>query len=393
MCTTGTIGYPILAPNSITQTIYDGLRDTFPIEFKFKARNSLPIFSTPATATIDEPSQGSPAPTITYNELVYTLSRAQIVAASNKSFMLTNQSSTIADFVLTFQTDYAIPATSSIQKYIFVVIPLIQQDSSSTGESPYFRALSGQSVDGQVSLDQCLPAQVNREFVCYSTCLNPNSVRTLVMIFRKGCLLSSTTLTKLGASTFGISGGTVWPTFIAPTDTILAGPMTFTLEQFNSSVVVSTLSSKASTGSATSRINNVNNYTCVPLDPDLDILGGKLTIDTTTGKTKPMIALLDERAAIRDMENSISPLTPKQIETIVGIFLGALAVLLFFSGIGFFMIKRAEVSAAANAKNAVAAASAIAAVTPPAWVFQLPSSISIALLFCLVGIFIGTLVR
>ena len=169
--------------------------------------------------------------------------------------------------------------------------------------------------------------------------------------------------------------------------------MTFTLEQFNSSVVVSTLSSKASTGSATSRINNVNNYTCVPLDPDLDILGGKLTIDTTTGKTKPMIALLDERAAIRDMENSISPLTPKQIETIVGIFLGALAVLLFFSGIGFFMIKRAEVSAAANAKNAVAAASAIAAVTPPAWVFQLPSSISIALLFCLVGIFIGTLVR
>lgn len=376
MCTSGNIGYPISAPISLTSGLYQSVSDTFPIKFKLGSRNTPPIFSTTSTATVDEPTRGSSS-TITYNEIVYTLKSAQIVAPVNQSFMLVNSDATVAEFMLTFQTD-----SQTDQKYIFVVIPLINQDTSTTGESPYFRALAGQSTDGPFSLDQCLPSLSNREFVSYITCLNPNPVKTLVMIFHKGCFLSTLTHTALLSS---LNPRTAWPTFLPPTDVILPNysitspAPAFTADMFTNTVIVSTLTARES-GIVSTRKDNINAYTCVPLDPDLDILGSHITIDTATGKTKPMKALLDERDALREMENSLSPLTPKQIETAVGIFLGALAVLLFFSALGFFMIKKASVEGAVP-------------VVTPNWLFQLPSVMITALLFCLTGFFIGAYMR
>jgi hypothetical protein len=352
----GNRSYPIDPPSSISADMYNTIRDTFSINFNLGQRTTRPIFSNGAKALLDEGS-GSSVPSIKYNGLTYKVSQVQVTKTYNTKWIdsTVKRGKNAADITLIFQT----ATTTADTKYIFISIPLLRE-ALYTSDPSYLQALSGQVSTGPHSLSQLLKG----DYAVYNTCLEPNKQNALVLVFYQGLSVSGTTLDAM-AQHAG-NGGT-WPVFFPPTDVTLTTPTAFTVDTFNTSVIVSSLS-EVQKGTASTREDKTNAYTCVPLDPDRDVSkDGKLTIDTATGLPKPMNTILAARTSVK------GPMTPGEMEMAIAIFLGILISLGFIIGIVYFYLYY---------KNQL-----------DMWSSEIPTTLVVSVLFTFVGFLIGALTR
>ena len=358
MCSTdGNRSYPVDPPSSISADMYNTIRDTFSINFNLGQRTTRPIFSNGAKALLDEGS-GSSVPSIQYNGLTYKVSQVQVTKTYNTKWIdsIVKRGKNAADITLIFQT----ATTTADTKYIFISIPLLRE-AVYTSDPSYLQALSGQVATGPHSLSQLLKG----DYAVYTTCLEPKKQNALVLVFYQGLSVSGTTLDAM-AQHAG-NGGT-WPVFFPPTDvTLTTTPTTFTVDTFNTSVIVSSLT-EVQQGTAATREDKTNAYTCVPLDPDRDVSkDGKLTIDTATGLPKPLNTILAARTSVK------GPMAPGDIEMAIAIFLGILIILGFIFGMiySYFFYK--------NELDKLTS--------------EIPSTIVVAVLFTFAGFLIGALSR
>jgi len=357
MCSTdGNRSYPIDPPSSISVDMYNNIRDTFSINFNLGQRTTRPIFSNTANAILDEGSGLSP-PSIQYNGLSYKVSQVQVTRPYNTKWIdsVVKRGKNAADMTILFKTSTSTADT----KYIIISIPLLREPVY-TNDPIYLRALSGQVATGPYSLSQFL----NGDYAVYNTCLDPSKLNALVLVFYQGLSVSGTTLDAM-AQHAGNSG--TWPVFLPPSDvTLTTTPAVFTADRFNTSVIVSSLT-QLQQGTAATRVDKTNGYTCVPLDPDRDVSSGKLRIDTTTGLPKPMNTILAERTS------AIGPMAPGEMEMAIAVFLGLLISLGFIVGaIYIYITYQGEVTSSFS---------------------EIPTSLFIALLFTFVGFLIGALTR
>lgn len=332
-CTTGNISYPIIAPaftaTADQTTQYDNLRDIFPIEFNFGPRATAPIFSSSNTGVLDDSSLSSPA-TIRYNGRTYTLTKSQITQPYNKSYIIqqANKDANFGDLTLLFKISELVPNEEGVQKYLIISVPLLKNGSTDVS---YLSGLAGITANGPFSLEQCLPA--GRDFAVFTTCLDATTpLKALVMVFFKGCQVTPTTVDRIIANTTGIvdtPSKVFTNSLTVPPDFTLRTPATFSLTDFQKTVIVSSLTYKETTSMVTSRIDSPNAYKCVPFDPDIDINDSNIVIDTTTGYTKSMTDILAERQDVITRTSGPSAKSYEIMIILTAVFLGLLAFVFF----------------------------------------------------------------
>lgn len=363
MCsTTGNRSFPILLGFSPTREQFARVRDTYAIDFKWAKRTAPPIFTNVTQMTLSE--SGNATSKCTYNGIKYSLFQAQICQPTHTGWLesLILQQKNVADVLMIFKAD----SPTADLKYIFVVIPLLQE-TTFTGDSTFLQGLAGQNVTGPFQLGQVLP-QTDKTFAAYQTCFNPAGINALSVVFLAGRQVSRVILETMRMS----AGGNV-PSFLGPNDINIEQANTLTSSQFQTNVRVSELGATASTG--TEGVNPTAAYQCVVLDPERDVLDGKITVDTTTGDVKHMNDILKEREAVKRSYTARKGIAPGVLEKYLAIFLGIILSILILWGVGWAAL--------------TATGREYLWTTLPDFVRAVPLNLIIALFFMFLGVLIG----
>ena len=297
--------FPLSLSSTITKsTLYSSAIQILWIVMKWGKLTTPPGFATAATGSIDTSEDSS---TIEYQGTVYDILSAKITAPSHNTWILpdTNTDSNTLDLFITFQSRD--PASTT--KYIFVVLPLLSKVGAE--EPPYLSGLIGRKVKdknnknhlvnstntnpvpGPFSLEDILPLAGNRHYAYYSTSFNITSSNLttsgLTLVFYNGIHVHPDTLINLGTS---------FPAFTLPTDLTPGEAGTITsATAFPSVAGVSTYTTPLE-----KRTDLTKAYNCVPLDPDTDIVDGKIEFDATSSEIVPLKRIIDERDAARTYE-------------------------------------------------------------------------------------------
>lgn len=374
MCSTtkGNKSFPIQLGFTPTEELYTQVKDTFSIEIQWGKRAIPPSFRTAGIGKLDE-GETSNTTTIRYRGIQYSLVQAQISRPTHNDWILSSvkKEKNIADLVLFFKTQ----DSKAVEPYIFLVIPLLQETIYSS-DPLYLQALSGQTINGTFSLDQCLPKSEERDYGIYTTCLNPSAKSAVVLVFYQGRPVSQTTLSGIRTK-MAIQG--LFPSISVPPEIMLDTPMSITQSAFSAAVRISNLGRQESRGgSAKFREDDTNAYTCVPLDPDKDVENGKIYVDTDTGEVRPMKEILEERNKARKAGTG-KALAPGELEKYIAIFVGILGSLLLVIGLIYLYF---YISGRMAEPGGI-----------PGWLAQAPTTSIAAVVFCFLGFLIGVFSR
>lgn len=327
MCSTsGNRSFPIDLSFTPDTALYTSVKDVFSIEFQWTNRTTPPIFTNTQTGVLDEGGTGrGSVSTIRWKGNTYSLLQAQIATPTHRNWILDSgkQAKNRADVVLLFKT----ATLAASERYIFIVLPLLEEATLSI-EPAYLRALSGQSVTGQYSLLDCLPPVGTREYLYYTTCLEPSLKNGLVLVFYQGCPVSRATLNEI-AGDLGVSQN--WPGVRVPSEISLTAPISITRDAFRAAVRVSALGEQESKAPSQFEERGTESYKCVPLDPDSSVVDNKLQINVQSGEVRTLKQILQDRDGLRQ---AIGPkgISPGQLETILAIFLGILLAIFTVGG-------------------------------------------------------------
>ncbi len=368
MCSTsGNRSFPVNLSFTPDTDLYTSVKEVFSIEFQWTNRTTPPIFTNTQKGILDEGGIGKGnVSTIRWRGMNYTLQQAQISTPTHTGWMFDSAKAgkNKADLVLLFKTS----STTVSERYIFIVLPLLQETVLSV-EPAYLRALSGQSITGTYSLLNCLPAVGSREYLYYTTCVEPSAKSALVLVFYQGCQVSKVTMDKIAAQ-LGVTVN--WPGLSMPSEILLSPPIAITREAFRAAVRVSALGEAESRAPAQFEDRGTESYKCVPLDPDSSVVDNKLQINTSTGEVRKLKEILAERDGLR---KAVGPkgIEPGQLETILAASLGILLGLFVIGGgiyLYFYFTTDPNVAW-------------------PSWTGQTMGVVLTAVIFTIVGILIG----
>lgn len=356
MCS-GNRSFPLGLAFQPTIDTYNSVRDTYSVNFMWASNPTAPVLTNTSQKTITE--SGASVSSAVYNGLSYKLLQGQIARPTHTGWLQSplQQQKNTRDFILTFK---AVQPTAPLT-YIFVVIPLLQEDNY-TGDAAYFQGLGGQSVPGPFSLGQTLPVS-DKTFAAYQTCFNPSSISALTLVFLAGRQINTNTVTQIGTAT----------TFFAPSNLSLDTPTTLSSAQFMTSVRVATLG--ASTASTGDKSNPTSAYQCMVLDPERDVKDGKITLDALTGDVKHMNDVLADRKALMKQYITKKGIPPGVLEKYLAIFLGIILSILVLGGFAYLAL--------------YGTGSLNLWFNLPTYIRALPLNLIIALLFMLIGVLIG----
>ena len=216
---------------------------------------------------------------------------------------------------------------SSAEKYVFFCIPVINK--STTKPNVYLTAgANGRLPGGPISVGSIMPEK--QGFLCYSTCLNQvKSGQTLatnarVFVFYDGIFFN------IGA----ISNNLLLPDNI--TASTMAVPFTLQNEvDFKNFLRSSDLKTGKGDSALNQRVDATSAYKCTPLNPDLQVKDGKITIDTQKGEV--LSKVLESRAA--ELQGTIVKpgITPGDIQKVIAIAFGIGFGLLILSLLAYFV--------------------------------------------------------
>ena len=388
--TTGNYSFPIQLGFTPTSSTYGDSADVYTIEIDLASQVTPPSIGSVDKCLLNQntstPSKAQ------FNGHSYSLKSIQITPPSHTSWIVSSdaRSANVADMLLTFTAD---DPSASIQ-HIFSVIPFLASTSIRKETDPaYLRALGSADVAGPYTLQDCLPSA--QSFAAYTTCLNPNSVKAVTLVFYQGKKVSADTLNKIlmaddqGGPVFGTQVDTrdsltqkalshcmmnSIPVIMPEGITVSGNKTVMNSDNFAQRVRVSKLG--AATGQ---RVDNTSAYKCVPLDPDRDVKDGKIYINTATGEVQPMNEILAARQAIRTSATANHGLDPGVLEQYIAIFLAVLLACLFLGGLGILFL-----TWTGNISLWLAL---------PLWVQQTPMLVLVSILFGFIGFLVGSFIR
>ena len=365
--TTGNRSFPVALGFSPSTEDYNAVRDTNDINFQWASRPNAPNFTNPTVMSLTE--TGIAISACTYRGLKYKLLQAQICQPTHKGWLgsMVLQQKNTTDFILTFKAEQS----SVSLKYIFVVVPLLQEDTY-TGDSRFLQGLAGQNVGGSFSFDQILPSS-DKTFATYQTCFEPAGMNALAVVFLAGRQVSKTVNDSLRA----IAGGTVL-SFRGPDDVNIEQANSLTNAQFQTNVRSGSLNAAAFSGKVDST-NPTAAYQCVVLDPERDVLDGKITMDTVTGDVKPLNGILSDRKKVMASYTKRKGIEPGVLEKYIAIFLGIILSILVLWGLGWAALT-------ATGRQTLWT-------TLPQFVQGIPLNLVLAILFMFIGVLIGVFAK
>ena len=321
---TGIRDFPIQNNVKVDAALILAVQESYLVQAQWAQRSDAPKIVDQQNLFFDEGAQHSAATNQTTLRLQgnsYTLQSIQICKPQHTGFVRDADKPLVqAEIILSF-------SGSSAEKYVFFCIPVINK--STTKPNVYLTAGgNGRLPGGPISVGSIMPE--NQGFLCYSTCLNQvKSGQTLatnarVFVFYDGIFFN------IGA----ISNNLLLPDNI--TASTMAVPFTLQNEvDFKNFLRSSDLKTGKGDAALNRRTDATSAYKCTPLNPDLQVKDGKITIDTQKGEV--LSKVLESRAA--ELQGTIVKpgITPGDIQKVIAIAFGIGFGLLILSLLAYFV--------------------------------------------------------
>jgi len=321
---TGIRDFPIQNNVKVNDQLILAVQESYLVQAQWAQRSDAPKIVDQQNLFFDEGAQHSAATNQTTLRLQgnsYTLQSVQICKPQHTGFVRDADKPLVqAEIILSF-------SGSSAEKYVFFCIPIINK--STTNPNVYLTAGgNGRLPGGPISVGSIMPEK--QGFLCYSTCLNQvKSGQTLatnarVFVFYDGIFFN------IGA----ISNNLLLPDNISAST--MAVPFTLNNEvDFKNFLRSSDLKTGKGDGALNQRVDATSAYKCTPLNPDLQVKDGKITIDTQKGEV--LSKVLETRSA--ELQGTIVKpgLTPGDIQKVIAIAFGIGFGLLILSLLAYFV--------------------------------------------------------
>jgi hypothetical protein len=321
---TGIRDFPIQNNVKVDDQLILAVQESYLVQAQWAQRSDAPKIVDQQNLFFDEGAQHSAATNQTTLRLQgnsYTLQSVQICKPQHTGFVRDADKPLVqAEIILSF-------SGSSAEKYVFFCIPIINK--STTKPNVYLTAGgNGRLPGGPISVGSIMPEK--QGFLCYSTCLNQvKSGQTLatnarVFVFYDGIFFNIGT----------ISNNLLLPDNI--TASTMAVPFTLNNEvDFKNFLRSSDLKTGKGDGALNQRVDATSAYKCTPLNPDLQVKDGKITIDTQKGEV--LSKVLETRSA--ELQGTIVKpgLTPGDIQKVIAIAFGIGFGLLILSLLAYFV--------------------------------------------------------
>lgn len=405
--------FPLTLTVTPSVDLYSSVEEPIAIDFQWASRTTSPQFVA-GGSIIDEAGTGyggsgaSNMTTMRFNNITYNIFSVQISSGpatttsnggstlssrgTHNSWILpvTMQSKNNEDLVITFYN----PSASAPYNYILVVIPILRTGTPST-DPLYLTALSSSQTRGTFSLSSCMPA-ATALFAYYSTCLDgytahkaPENANVFVAV--QGISVSDSLMRRIGGK---VGASVNFPAVSLPFITRFARRInSVDNANFNQYVLTTrhlldfaNIKNIYKDLSINSREDPSSAYQCVPLDPDRDVVDGKLKIDLTSGKL--LNDVLAERDAVRA---AAAPSTPQTADNaarfrkFLSSAIGILCAILIFSILIFLISSLVTSKPAATDPTAMS-------LSPPSWVQQIPMYGIMTVVAGLVGFVVGMMI-
>jgi hypothetical protein len=321
---TGIRDFPIQNNVKVNDQLILAVQESYLVQAQWAQRSDAPKIVDQQNLFFDEGAQHSAATNQTTLRLQgnsYTLQSIQICKPQHTGFVREADKPLVqSEIILSF-------SGSSAEKYVFFCIPVINK--STTKPNVYLTAGgNGRLPGGPISVGSIMPEK--QGFLCYSTCLNQvqsgqsMATQARVFVFYEGILFN------IGA----ISNNLLLPDNI--TASTMAVPFTLQNEvDFKNFLRSSDLKTGKGDGALNQRVDATSAYKCTPLNPDLQVKDGKITIDTQKGEV--LSKVLESRAA--ELQGTIVKpgLTPGDIQKVIAIAFGIGFGLLILSLLAYFV--------------------------------------------------------
>jgi hypothetical protein len=243
--------------------------------------------------------------TIEYNSAKYSLLSVQITKNTHSNWLSLRTSEAIntnnqEDIILTF-----INTVNSSPTFLILVNPIIRIDRPIVS-SAFLTAFANQT-SASVGPDSLFPNNSKHQYAYYMTCSvlpSLGAINTLVVIDVQGILVWTNIINAI-KSKYNTQRNDVFPEYVSPYNSLFSATPTTIKNQmmFTSKVLVSKgYSSSLQTPPKPLQEVVTDSYKCVPFNPETDVSGGALYIDSTTGT--PMTNEIAKRQKAKDDYNS-----------------------------------------------------------------------------------------
>ena len=383
--------FPLGLTESPSESIYDSVDEPLTMNFQWATRSISPRFITGGSIDEGNGSGATNVSTLMFNGIKYSIHSVQVATATHEKWVLpvTLQSQNQEDMIITFSSFNDITKYT----YIILVIPIIRNGKASTDPN-YITGLSIPESRGSFSISSCLPTNKKAQFAYYSTCLNgytghKNPENIYVFIAIEGIPVSSQLMDSLSKNITTVS--LPFMSRLPATQTLLATATT----DFSKYVLTTRhlldyagMSRIYKDCTINERTDNINEYQCVPLNPDTDIVDGQIKVDLESGQL--LSKVLEERDAVRAMSapTTLTRAGKNRVETYLGSALGILCAILIFSILLYLIFTYAK-----SSKSPADAVAAAATVSTNTWVNQLPIYGIMAVVAGLVGFTAGAMIK
>lgn len=321
---TGIRDFPIQNNVKVNDQLILAVQESYLVQAQWAQRSDAPKIVDQQNLFFDEGAQHSAATNQTTLRLQgnsYILQSVQICKSQHTGFVRDVDKPLVqSEIILSF-------SGSSAEKYVFFCIPIINK--STTKSNVYLTALMNNKLPGgPISVGSIMPEK--QGFLCYSTCLNQvksgqsMATQARVFVFYEG----------ISFNTGAASNNLLLP------DNITASTMAvpFTLQNdidFKNFLRSSDLKTGKGDAALNQRTDATSAYKCTPLNPDLQVKDGKITIDTQKGEV--LSKVLETREA--ELQGTIVKpgLTPGDIQKVIAIAFGIGFGLLILSLLAYFV--------------------------------------------------------
>ena len=409
------------------KTLYDSVEEPISIYLSLATSSIAPQFIDNTTGMIynnsvtsgqipDSPTQS----TVRYNNTSYSLYSVQITVSTHTSWIIPTPAENInkEDLIITFYTNNQ----TATNKYIIIVIPLLRKGTRN--DPQYLTGLNNPTSSGEFKLSDCLPAK-RSQFILYSSCIDgytqhKNPINVYIFVSVVGKEVTPDLMNRLSSNNMRfkapflpfMSTTSILKTILQNSDfTSYVQSTTHLLDyEYTSSAYGSRVSdtrpdntssryssrvSDTRTDNTNSRVSdtrsdNTSSYQCVPLDPDNDIVDGKMEIDLTNGTV--LTNVLAERDAVRAASGPVEKTEEQKKKIgermghITGIIFGSLvvfgAIYILGKKLGWMSPRVPDPAAAA----AAAATTATAATAADGYTSWLPTAAIVSVVSIATGI-------
>lgn len=382
---TGVRDFPIKTTVNITDALVNSIHESYMINVQWGLRATAPTLG--ANGMLQEGSSATNAPSTTSLRLQgnsYTLFSAQLVAPIHKDFVKATEKPLVkAELLLIFKST----SSDIAEKYVFFCVPVLQ--SATTTPNVYLQSILQERLPGRpISLSTLVPEPKDQEFFAYSTCLSQVkgqqtvATQVRVLIFHKGIRHSNVNGVLPKAKPRAI---TAFPAFQLPEQLRASTmPSPFMLDNettFGRFLRSGNLQADIYGRSGELREDTTSAYKCVPLNPDTQVVDGKIKVDTTRGEL--LSKVLQDRSSDLNEDMGKKGMSAEDLERMIAVALGIALGLLVLMILAYFV---SRVTASPNSYSPGPV------VTVPSWIRNITPTMFISIFVGILGFVIGGLV-